>query len=339
MLGYAGLLAAFALTWTVLVTGRSAPIRRSCRPEAADVASERMVEPLASLSGMTRRFGDTVAVEDLSLEIWPGQTVALLGPNGAGKTTTLEMLLGLVRADHGLVRVAGTAPAAAIARGAVGAMLQDGQLPARATVVELVELVRSLYPRPLELAAVLGLADVEHLAGRRVETLSGGEHQRARLALALAGGPHLLVLDEPTAAMDVTARRSFWARAGEYVSEGRSVLFATHRLEEAEGVASRAVVLAKGRLVVDASPDELKARTAVGGTVRFSADGIRVEPLGRLPAVDRVEVVGGRVILHTIDPDRTLRTLLASVPALRGLEVTESRLEEAFVALTGEEDS
>ncbi|HEV2724530.1 MAG TPA: ABC transporter ATP-binding protein [Thermoleophilaceae bacterium] len=293
-----------------------------------------MVEPVACLCEVTRRRGDALAVEDLSLEIGPAETVALLGPNGAGKTTTLELMLGLVRPDRGLVRVLGTAPGTAIARGAIGAMLQEGGLPARAGVAELVDLVRGLYPRPLALGDVLVLCDLGELAERRVEALSGGERQRVRLALAVAGGPELLVLDEPTAAMDVAARLSFWKRSADYVSGGRSLVFATHRLEEAEAVADRIVMLSRGRVVADASPEELKASIGVRARVGFFRDRVPLELVERLPAVDRVEVVEGRVTLQTFDPDRTLRALLELVPELDGLEVNGPRLEEAFLALT-----
>lgn len=292
-----------------------------------------MSDPFAVLSNVTCRRGGALAVDDLSIDVRRGESVALLGPNGAGKTTTLELLLGLVQPQAGVVHVTGSAPRDAIARGRVGAMLQSGGLPPRATVVELVELVRGLYPHPLPLDDALALCDLRHVAGRRVETLSGGEQERVRLALSVAGGPELLVLDEPTAAMDVSARRAFWARASEYVAEGRSLVFASHRLEEADGVANRVVVLSHGRVVADAAPDELKASMAVGGSVRFSAGGVPLQALERLPAVDAVELDDGRVTLHSFDPDRTLRALLERVPEIDGLEVTRPRLEDAFLGL------
>jgi ABC-2 type transport system ATP-binding protein len=221
----------------------------------------------------------------------------------------------------------------------VGAMLQEGDLPPGAKVAELVDLVRGLYPRPLLLADALRLGDVEGVADRRVERLSGGQRQRVRLAVALAGGPELLVLDEPTAAMDVAARRSFWLGAGAYVADGRSLLFATHRLEEAEEVADRVVVMASGRIVADGSPDEVKATATGHGAVSFRANGIPIEALERLPAVEGVVVARGRVSLRTADPERTVRALLKRTPQVEGLEVTAPGLEDAFLALTGEEDS
>jgi ABC-2 type transport system ATP-binding protein len=296
-------------------------------------------EPIVSLSDVTRRFAEVTAVESLNLEIRPAETVALLGPNGAGKTTALEMMLGLQRPDSGWVSIFGGSPRDAIQSGRVGAMLQEGDLPPGAKVAELVELVRGLYPRPLPLADGLRLGDVAGIADRRVERLSGGQRQRVRLVVALAGGAELLVLDEPTAAMDVAARRSFWSGVGGYVSDGRSLLFATHRLEEAEEVADRVVMMASGRLVADGSPEDVKAIGRGRAAVSFRANGTSIEMLRRLPAVEEVELARGRVTLRTADPERTVRELLEREPVIDGLEVTAPRLEDAFLALTGQEDS
>jgi ABC-2 type transport system ATP-binding protein len=298
-----------------------------------------MRDSVLSLTDVTRRFAEVTAVEDLTLEIGPGETLALLGPNGAGKTTAVEMMLGLQRPDTGEISVFAGSPFEATARGRVGAMLQEGDLPPGAKVGELVDLIRGLYPRPLPLADALRLGDVEQIADRRVERLSGGQRQRVRLAIALAGGPELLVLDEPTAAMDVAARRSFWSAAAEYVSDGRSLLFATHRLEEADEVADRIVVMARGRLIADGSPDAVKATASGRGAVSFRANGTSIEMLERLPAVEEVELARGRITLRSGDPERTVRALLEAAPRIENLEVTAARLEDAFLALTGEEDS
>jgi len=217
--------------------------------------------PIATFDRATRRYGTLTALDELQLQIGWGQTVALLGPNGAGKTTTVELLLGLIQPSAGVVRLFGGPPAHAIAAGRVGAMLQDAGLPQGVRVAELVGLIRSLYPAPLPLADALRICDLDDVAGRRVERLSGGQRQRLRLALAVAGNPELLVLDEPTAALDVQARRAFWQRVRAWVATGRTVLFATHRLEEADAVADRVVVLHGGRLVADQTPEQIKTRT------------------------------------------------------------------------------
>jgi len=220
---------------------------------------------IVTFDEVTLRYGTLTALDRLRLEIEPGETVALLGPNGAGKTTAVELLLGLGTPDQGVVRLFGGPPGDAIAAGRVGAMLQDAGLPQGLRVVELINLIRGLYPDPLPLAEALRLCDLEQVASRRVERLSGGQRQRVRLALAVAGNPELLVLDEPTAALDVQARRAFWRRLRAGVVAGRTVLFATHRLEEADAVADRVVVLARGRLLADGPPDQVSALAAGPG--------------------------------------------------------------------------
>ena len=290
--------------------------------------------PIATFDGVTRRYGPVTAVDGVSLQIGSGETVALLGPNGAGKTTAVELLLGLAHPDAGVVRLFGGPPADAVANGRVGAMLQDAGLPQGAKVAELIGLVRSLYPDPLSVADALRLADLEQVAARQVERLSGGQRQRVRLALALAGNPELLILDEPTAALDVDARRTFWDRVRVYVAGGRTVLFATHRLEEADAVAGRVVVIAGGRLLADGTPDQVKAQAAGRSTISVAADGLSRNLLENLPAVETVRQDRGRLTLSTSDPDATIRALLQQAPHVQGLEVTQAGMEEAFRHLT-----
>jgi ABC-2 type transport system ATP-binding protein len=297
-------------------------------------ASPTTPESIATLEGVTRRYGQVTAVDKLSLGIPRGQTVALLGPNGAGKTTTVELLLGLGRPDQGVVRLFGGPPADAVAAGRVGAMLQDAGLPQWARVAELIGLVRGLYPQPLSLADALRLTDLEQVAGRQTQRLSGGQRQRVRLALALAGDPELLILDEPTAALDVEARRGFWERVRGYVAAGRTVLFATHRLEEADAVADRVVVISGGRLLADGPPDQVKAQAAGRSTVSLAAGDLPRMAVENLPGVQSVEVDRGRLTLSTTDPDATVRALLQQAPNVQGLEVTRAGMEEAFLHLT-----
>ncbi|MGH9112329.1 MAG: ABC transporter ATP-binding protein [Acidimicrobiales bacterium] len=277
------------------------------------------------------------AVDALSLTIERGETVALLGPNGAGKTTAIELLLGLAAPDAGAVKLFGGSPAEAVARGRVGAMLQDAGLPDGVTIAELVGWMRRLYPDPLPLEDVLRLTDLDGVAGRQVQRLSGGQRQRVRLACALAGNPELLVLDEPTAALDVDGRRAFWDRVRTYVAAGRTVLFATHRLEEADAIADRVVVIARGCLVADGPPERVKATAAAPSTISFAPDGIRGVAMESLPAVTAVETDRSRITLHTTDPDRTLRALLEQAPHVSGLEITRAGIEEAYLSLTRHE--
>jgi ABC-2 type transport system ATP-binding protein len=296
----------------------------------------RQSTAIVSFDKVTRRFGDVTAIERLSFEIGRGETVALLGPNGAGKTTATEILLGLREPDAGNVLLYGGVPSEAIAGGRVGAMLQDAGVPQGVTVAELVDLIRALYPDPLSRDDALQLSDLEDVAGRRVERLSGGQRQRVRLALALAGDPKLLVLDEPTAALDVAARRAFWDRVRASAGQGRTVLFATHRLEEADQVADRVLVLVEGRLVADGTPGQMKAAAVGRSVVSFTADGLSAEAVGSLPAVESVEAGAKRVTLYTADPELTVRALLQQAPRIEDLQITRAGMEEAFLQLTRE---
>ncbi|MET8162561.1 ABC transporter ATP-binding protein [Sphaerisporangium sp. NPDC005289] len=285
-----------------------------------------------SLEEVTKSFGAVRAVDGLSLDIPQGQTLALLGPNGAGKSTTIGMLLGLTVPDAGRVRVFGGAPGAAVRAGRMGAMPQEGGLIARVTVRELVAFVAGAYAAPLPVADVLATARLTDLAGRRVDKLSGGQAQRVRFALALAGDPDLIVLDEPTAALDVEARREFWDGMRRYAARGKTILFSTHYLEEADEHADRIVVIDRGRVVADGTSREIK-RVAALTTVSLSVDG-ETSWLGRLPGVSMVEIRGRRAHLRTTDSDATVMAL-AEARAVRDLEVSPADLEDAFVALTG----
>jgi ABC-2 type transport system ATP-binding protein len=289
--------------------------------------------PAVRLSGLAKRYGTVRAVAGVDLTVRAGETVALLGPNGAGKSTTISMLLDLVRPDAGSVELFGTSAGRAVRAGRVGAMLQGGELPWYATVADLLALARAVYPRPLPAAEVLATAGLTRLAGRRVQRLSGGEMQRARFAFALAGDPDLLVLDEPTAGMDVSTRRDFWGAVRRRAATGRTVLFATHYLAEADEYADRIVVLAEGRVVADGSGAEIK-RVVGGRRVSFRlADG-PVDGLDRLPGVRTVEVRADRALLTSEDADATVAALIQARGPVRDLEVTGAGLTEAFLALT-----
>jgi ABC-2 type transport system ATP-binding protein len=284
-------------------------------------------------TNVSKSYGSVQAVRPLDLVIEAGQTVALLGPNGAGKSTSINMLLGLAKPDTGDIQVFGAAPDDAVAHGLVGAMLQNGTLVAGLTVREVVDFVRHLYPEPLPLDEVLRIAGLTDLATRRADRLSGGQAQRVRFAIAISGAPRLLVLDEPTAAMDVESRLSFWASMRSYAAGGRTILFATHYLEEADENADRVVVMARGQVVGDGTAAEIKAR-AGGSTVRFTLNGRPADGLGRLPGVTGVEIHGPTALLHTTDADTTVEALYQSGLRVRDLEVKGADLEDAFLDLT-----
>lgn len=304
-----------------------------------------------SFHQVTKAYGDVRAVDDLTLDLHPGETVALLGPNGAGKSSTLDLLLGLRHPDSGTVRVFGTSPREAITAGRVGAMLQSGGLMAEVTVRELVRLACDLHPRPYRADDVLAAAGLTQLADRKVDKLSGGQEQRVRFALATAGANDLIVLDEPTTGMDVTARQAFWATMREQADQGRTVLFATHYLEEADAIADRVLVLHRGRLLADGTAAEIKAKA---GARRVSFDlpdlpdlpdldadagAALAEKLGALPFLTVVDVSGHTVRLQSTDADATVHALYGLGLYPRNLEVTGLGLEQAFVAITAAEEA
>jgi ABC-2 type transport system ATP-binding protein len=289
--------------------------------------------------GLAKTFrspaGPVEAVREVDLSIARGETIALLGPNGAGKSTTIDMLLGLRRPDRGKVSVFGGSPADAVAAGQVSAMLQVGSLIPDLSVRELVTMVASLYPRPLEVGDVLALAGISGLADRRTQKLSGGETQRARFAVALVGDPELLVLDEPTAGMDVEGRRSFWTAVRELAARGKTIVFATHYLEEADANADRAVLMARGSVVADGPTTEIKARVG-GRTIRATLPAADLDSLAELPGVTAVEAHGETVIVACSDSDAAIRALLGEYPDARDIEIRGAALEEAFLELTAE---
>ncbi|MBB4712809.1 ABC-2 type transport system ATP-binding protein [Streptomyces luteogriseus] len=288
---------------------------------------------------VSKAYDAVRAVDGLTLDLRPGETVALLGPNGAGKSTTLDLLLGLKKPDSGTVRLFGTSPRDAIVAGRVGAMLQSGGLMDEVTVAELVRLACDLHPKPYRPSEVLSRAGIAQIADRKVDKLSGGQAQRVRFALATAGDSDLIVLDEPTTGMDVTTRQAFWATMREQADQGRTVLFATHYLEEADAVADRVLVLHRGRLLADGTAAEIKAR-AGARRVSFDLEGAIDEPsLRALPFLTRIEISGRTVRIQSADADATVHALYGLGVRPRNLEVAGLGLEQAFVAITTAEEA
>ena len=290
------------------------------------------------LSHLSKSYGEVRAVRSIDLVIAPGETVALLGPNGAGKTTTIDMMLGLIRPDRGTVTVFGEPPAAAVRAGWVGGMLQTGSPPDHLRVRELVTLMASYYPRPLPVDEVLRLTGAEEFAQRWTTKLSSGQAQRVRFAAALVGDPDLLVLDEPTAGIDVEGRRQFWRAMRAMAERGKTVVFATHYLEEADAYADRIVLIASGRIIADGPATEIKAHAA-SRTIRATLPGVDVASLRALPGVVSAERHGDTVALSCSDADTALVALLGTFPGARDIEVRGGSLEEAFLELTADEDN
>ena len=280
---------------------------------------------------------DIRALDHVSFDIDRGETVALLGPNGAGKSTAIDTMLGLRAPTSGEVRVLGGQPAAAVAAGRIGGMLQTGGLPEGAKVAELVGLFRQLYRDRRPAAELMRLAGIADLGDRRVERLSGGQTQRVRFALALAGDPELLFLDEPTAALDVEARRNFWRSVAKISEQGTTVLFATHYLDEADANANRIIVVNHGRVIADGTPSQIKAYT-VNRALRFTTPAPDPALLLRLPGVADVLVNGDAVTVRTADADATLPALYGLGLPVKAMEVGGGGLEESLIALTSDDN-
>ncbi len=293
-------------------------------------------ERVIRLQGIAKSYGAVRAVKGINLEIRRGETVALLGPNGAGKTTTISMLLGLLTPTAGSIEVFGLSPVEAIQQSRVGAMLQEGKLVSGVRVGEFLDFVRGLHPSPMPRKQLLELADLGGLENRRVDRLSGGQTQRVRFAMAIAGNPDLLLLDEPTAAMDVEARREFWASMHAYAALGHTILFATHYLEEAELFASRLVIIAQGHIIADGTVPEIQARFGEP-RVMFTSPNAAMGGIERFPGVHQAEIEGERVTLHTRDADATVRALVASTITWKELQVKSNDLEETFIKLVQSE--
>ena len=291
--------------------------------------------PAIALRGVRKNFGSVQAVRGIDLDIASGEIVAFLGPNGAGKTSTIDIILGLSQPNAGSVAVYGLHPRQAISRGLVSAVLQTGGLLKDFTVAETVQYTASLFTNTRPVAEVLQRAGITSIADRLVGKCSGGEQQRLRFAMALLPDPELLILDEPTTGMDVEGRRSFWAAIRQDAARGRTVLFATHYLEEADAYADRIILLRHGKVVADGTSSEVKAMAA-GRTVRVTMANPDQAALLAIPGAESVEVRGETVLVHASDSDAVARYLLTQTPA-RDLEITTRGLEDAFIALTSDD--
>jgi ABC-2 type transport system ATP-binding protein len=293
-------------------------------------------EPALRFEGVVHRYGKHLALDGLGLEVARGETLALLGPNGAGKSTTISLLLGLLRPSSGTVEVLGTTPRRAVAEGRVGAMLQTGAasgLPPGVRVEAALRLVQRLYRCPAPFDLTVERAGIGPFLSRPTHQLSGGQAQRVRFAIAIAGDPELVFLDEPTAAMDVEGKRIFWRMIRQFGEEGRTIVFATHHLQEADQFADRVAVINRGRVVADGPGATLKAAIAAR-RVRFVCDHPNLGDLDGLQGVTDVEVHGTGVNMESLDADATVTDLVRRKIPFRDLEVVSAGMEEVFLALT-----
>ena len=303
-----------------------------------DIPSATSLRDNIVAHGLTKSYGAVRAVRGLDLELHRGTTVALLGPNGAGKTTTIDMMIGLTKPDAGTVSLFGRSPGEAVKSGMIGAMTQTGQLIDYLTVRELVTMVARIYPAPLDVDEALAISGSASFADRQTRKLSGGETQRVRFAMALVADAELLVLDEPTVALDVEGRRDFWNAMRAFAARGKTVVFATHYLDEADAYADRIVLMSHGRIVADGAPTEIKA-TVGGRIIRATLPGVEVSALEALRGVTGVDRKGGAITLNCSDSDATLRELLVAYPDVRDIEVRGAGLEEAFLELTVDDEA
>lgn len=331
-------------------------------------ADEFTTDVVAALSSVSKRYrNNVVALDSLSLALRPGEIVALLGPNGAGKSTAVKLLMGLSAPTSGLARIFGQDPRFATNRLRTGVMLQVGRAPETLKVREHLELFRGYYPQPLSTAELIHAAGLEGIEDRLFGQLSGGQKQRVLFALAIAGDPDLVFLDEPTVGLDIEARRGMWREIRALAARGKTVLLTTHYLEEADALASRIVVINKGRVVCEGTPAEVKAHAASRASsiepafldaspqreadshsdFRTSNSAISVkvihctttisrENLRHIPGVTAVDLQVHRTSITTTQPEATLREMLALDATLGNLEVVSPALEDAFLALTSQ---
>ena len=296
-------------------------------------AARESVPPLARLEGVTHRYGDVLALDRLDLGVREGEVLAVLGPNGAGKTTAVSLLLGTLQVQQGTARVFGSVPDAADVRLRRGAMLQVSGVPDTLTVGEHLALFRAYYPAPLPMGRLLDMAGLGELRDRRFGKLSGGQKQRVMFALAMAGDPELVFLDEPTAGLDLDGRRRLWDEIRGLKAAGRTAVLTTHHLEEADALADRIAVIHRGRLIAEGSPSAIKSRTS--GRVVRCVTSIRPEAARDFPEAARVETKGQHLEIVSAEPEALLRRMFALDPELSDLTVAGVGLEEAFLALTG----
>ncbi len=298
----------------------------------------KLDQPVAALRGVVKRYGDVTAVDGLDLEVHRGELLALLGPNGAGKSSCVSLLLGLLRPDAGRAELLGRNPQNVDVRRRIGVMLQSAELPATLRVRELLRLTASYYPQPRDLAESARLAGVTDVLARPYAKLSGGQKRRVQFALALCGRPGVLFLDEPTVGMDIDARERLWWAMRTLVGEGCAVVLTTHYLEEAEALATRVVVLGRGRILSEGSVDTLRAHVA--STRIRCISSLQAAMIAGWPGVEKVERGGEHLtIISSAEVEGLVRRLLDSDPALRDLEVRRAGLAEAFTQLTREAEA
>ena len=296
------------------------------------VETVRAAAPIAVLDNVTKKYGAITALDGLSLALRPGEIVALLGPNGAGKSTAVRLLLGLSAATSGKARVFGADPREAATRNRIGAMLQVASVPKTLKVKEHIDLFRSYYTKPLSVAEIVRIAQLEGIENRLFQELSGGQRQRLLFGLAMCGDPEIVFLDEPTVGLDIEARRGLWEQIRSLAARGKTVLLTTHYLEEADALAHRIIVINKGKVVSEGTPAEIKSRSA-NRKIRCRTS-LSTAQIWAVPGVIDVEQKAGVTCVSAGNAEGVLRKLLQYDAELSDLEVVSPGLEDAFLALT-----
>ncbi|PEJ30684.1 ABC transporter ATP-binding protein [Bacillus pseudomycoides] len=288
------------------------------------------MEKIIEVNGVSKTFKHKKAVNNVSFHVEKGQIVALLGPNGAGKTTTISMMLGLKDPSEGSVSIFGRSPKQRAVRNRLGAMLQEVSVIDSISVEEAIDLFRSYYTNPVAKETLLQLSNLESEKRQRCEKLSGGQKRRLNFALALAGNPDLLFLDEPTVGMDITSRKAFWETIRKLASEGKTIILTTHYLEEADALADRILLFANGEIIADGTPEEMKATISRKTISFYTKEKIPTDLLKGLPHVTAVQFHEPRVILTTDDTDATLQAIYKENLPVTDISVERGSLDEAF---------
>ena len=316
----------------IAFVSNSEELTRRSTSQAPSAALQPAGQPVAALTGVAKRYGTTTALDGLNLSLRAGEVVALLGPNGAGKSTAVRLMLGLAGPTSGTVRIFGGDPREATSRTRVGAMLQVARVTDTIRVREHIDLFRSYYPRPLAVAEIVRIAQLEGIESRFFGELSGGQKQRLLFALALCGDPDLVFLDEPTVGMDIEARRGLWQQIRTLKDRGKTVLLTTHYLEEADALADRVIVINKGHVVSEGTPAEIK-RMSGGKRIKCSTQ-LTDAFLLALESVTAVVRIGDAVTVTAMHAELVVRQMLLADPFLAALEIASPALEDAFLALT-----
>ena len=292
------------------------------------------MESIIGVNQVSKLFKNKMAVNQVSFSIQKGEVVAILGPNGAGKTTTIMMMLGLLEPSDGSVQLFGSHPKKQAVREKIGALLQEVSVIDALKVREVIQLFRSYYPHPLsyeELVAFTGFTKDE--LQKRANKLSGGQKRRLGFALAMAGNPDVLFFDEPTVGMDVTSRKLFWNTVIDLKERGKTILFTTHYLQEADDIAERVILFHEGKIIGDGTPKSIKARLLKQSVSFTPISAINFEELINLPHVTDVYEKNGRIFLLTDHTDGVLASIFSQKLSVENIEIERGRLEDAFEQL------